>query len=762
MKRINHPCPSAACILFVLLCAILLACTPTARADDTSVLQKYLKKDFTMQDLFDAAGKALDKGADPETVLEAMSAAANDLDALDYLNCAVENVMSGENPDTPELVRITENRRLRVETIADYTYIRKPYFGIYNTPSATDAVKSMLAHVKGNACLEPAYWTESDFPEVFGVKLEKYIPAEPRPGYVCVVIRDKSESAPEQGWKGDPENLTDVLEHLLDDLMDVLGDDQPVLTGNPQLASSFWIIELKYPFRGRYGEEGKIRGYNISFTLTVQNAANHKKTADLQYTEILPDRISSWNNWIAKAKLPGLYSSDAYRAQCEKWAGTVRLQLQQERSSAVSSSRITALNAEKILNALLLSQTEKMSDAWQKAIYVSGARNIRIEDNTLRFSLRGYDPKLKELGNRVKSEDPEKWLLKALNNAQEYNLEISVPMEDGTISRKGLSLLRSAVQKAASSAKSSFSGKDMTSALKEALFPVPYEGQLKDAALLREPTTAFTDWYRRNRVLPGEDVPDAVAAAAFALRKIQNINLQGGPHAVTLTCVGGSLNDLVSGSISAITDTQAYLPASGRTAVSKPDEALLCSLLDSVVSAAKKANAKSIITLDLDHLTEQTLPVEYRQLFADFRWEEAVEKLSDTLSSLPEQAALTMPKNGILSGANRGTTVIFRSGAQVWPTYLIMRDTTTQKIAVSAMLHPKKSVTLHVPQGHYEIAWCSGPYWYGTETLFGSLGQYNKSETVEILSQKYQHTYTLITTQQEGVSVYSANPSDFR
>ena len=78
------------------------------------------------------------------------------------------------------------------------------------------------------------------------------------------------------------------------------------------------------------------------------------------------------------------------------------------------------------------------------------------------------------------------------------------------------------------------------------------------------------------------------------------------------------------------------------------------------------------------------------------------------------------------------------------------------------MLHPKKSVTLHVPQGHYEIAWCSGPYWYGTETLFGSLGQYNKSETVEILSQKYQHTYTLITTQQEGVSVYSANPSDFR
>ncbi len=764
MKQSCRAFPAAACrLLALLLCAMLFPCISFAEGDRASTLEKYLSVGYSMQNLFDAAGKALDRGADPKDVLEDMTVAANELDALDFLNCAVENVMADANPETQMLRKLADSRRLRVEMTGDYTTIGKPFYRIYDTPEVTDAVREMLSSVKGNVCLQPAYWTESDFSSVFGVKPDKFKPAAPRPGYVCIVLKDKSQSAPEQDWKGDPDNLTDVLEHLLDDLMMLLGDDQPVLTGNPQLASSFWFIDLKYPLRGRYGEDGAIKGYNVSLELTVQGAGSRKKIAELKHTEILPNRISEWSNWIAKAKFPRIYSSNAdeFMAACTKWASSVRPQLQQERSSAIANTRISALNTEKILNALLVKQTEKLNDGWQKAIYADGAKNVSLEDGAISFTLRSYNLKLSELGDRT-AENSEKWLQKALENAGNYDLEITLPLEDGLVSQKGMNVLRQAVQKAAAAAKKDFGSKDVTAALKEAFFPVPYEGQLKEASQLKNPTEAFTAWYAHNNVLPGYDVPDQVAAAAFALRTVQNVNLQGGPHAITLNCVGGSLNDIVSDSISAVVDKQAYLPASKRASVSDPGDTLLDVLLENTVSSVKKAKAKAAVSVDLDDLAQQTLPVEYRKLFSDFRWEDQVDALSDTLSSLPEEAAESFPKHGIISGGKKGTSVTFRPTGQVWPTYLLMRNTSTNRIAVTCMIHPKKNVTVRVPKGFYEIVWCSGPYWYGTEKLFGSLGSYSKSEATEILGSNMRHTIDLITAKQDGIPVHSADPDDFR
>ena len=301
----------------------------------------------------------------------------------------------------------------------------------------------------------------------------------------------------------------------------------------------------------------------------------------------------------------------------------------------------------------------------------------------------------------------------------------------------------------------------MTAALKDALFHLPYEGQLKEASQLKNPTEDFKAWYARTGVLPGYDVPVEAAAAAFALRTVQNVNLQGGPHAVTLNCVGSSLSDIVSDSISAVVDKQAYLPASKRASLSDPGEELLTVLLDDTVAAVKKAKTKSSVSVDLDDLAQGALPVEYRSLFSDFRWEEQVDKLSDTLAILPEEAAKTFPKHGIISGGKKGTTVTFRPDGQVWPTYLIMRNTSTNKIAVTGMIYPKKNLTVRVPKGFYEIVWCSGPYWYGTEALFGSLGTYSRSEATEILGSNMRHTITLISTKQDGIPVYPADPSDF-
>ena len=136
--------------------------------------------------------------------------------------------------------------------------------------------------------------------------------------------------------------------------------------------------------------------------------------------------------------------------------------------------------------------------------------------------------------------------------------------------------------------------------------------------------------------------------------------------------------------------------------------------------------------------------------------------MQNTLDQLPDAAAIEKPKNGLLSGANKGTSVIFKIAKDSSDTYVLMRSVETGEPAVSCFVYAGKSTTVHVPQGYYIIAWCSGPYWYGEENLFGPIGSYSKSETVEIKGSRYQHTFTLEASSDGDVSIYNASPEDFR
>ena len=759
-------------LALLLLAALLCPLCPAASADVKAVvrdsLESYLPWNaFTMQDLFDAAGEALENGMDAKQVLEEMAAVAEEREASDWLTCAAGNLAAADSPETQEMKELLSGRKLSVAYEHGSVENEGLRYRIYDTPDASEEVKALFADVSGHACLEPAYWAESDFSTVFGKKLTLFKPAEPRPGHVCIVLRDSSQSAPETPWdQGDREELEETMGRLVQDLGRLLDEDGPVLTGNPQLASEFWIVEIRYVYHGEYGGQDWdrfIKGYDCAVSVTAQNAADHKKIAELSWTEVLPEWISGWNreNWTAQAKIPDVDDSEDFRAKCEAFAGTVRPGIRQQRSAAEASGRITSLNAEKKVNALLVRQTEKLKDAWQNAIYQGGVKNISVEEDTLTFSLRGYDPKVKELGAFASAEDPEAWLKAALANAAEYSLEISLPLQDGQVPQKGVNALRNAVQKAAASARTGFSGRDMTAALKAYLFPVPVSGTLKDSSQILEPSEEFSTWYARHAdVFSG--TPEAVAAAALALLKSQSLNVSNGPHALVFTCVGGKLDDIVAGSRAKIVDAQAYLPASARSANGDPAEILRDTLAQDTVAAAKKAAARATLTVDIDDLAEGVMPAEYRAYFRSFDWESEVGRLKETLSLLPDEAAQPVPQNGRLSGLNSGTKVVFRAGDQTEPTYLIMRDEATGQIAVSAMLHPKMNVTVNVPEGRYEIAWCSGPYWYGTKKLFGALGSYSKSEIAEIKDKRYVHYYTLKTAAGEGLSVYGADQSDFQ
>ena len=428
---------------------------------------------------------------------------------------------------------------------------------------------------------------------------------------------------------------------------------------------------------------------------------------------------------------------------------------------AVSAGSAEGNISSDIVNAWLLQQTSKLKDPWQKAILESGVRDLSVDGNKVTFSMRSYDPKIKSLGAYASASDPTAWLMSALQNASAYDLELSLDLEGGTVSSKSLKTLVTVIRKAAATAKKDFGGKDMTAALKDYLFPVPASGKVKTASDLSSPGTRFAAWYADHGDLLNH-APVEVAVAAFYLQKSQALSVKNGPHALELSCVGASLSDLTDDAVREIQDAQAYLPVSARTAVTDPEAMLKQALLTKVIPAVKKARQKTVLTLDVDNLAAGELPAAYRQYFSSFSWDDTVYSLTSALNRLPDAAAQPLPKAGVLSGQNRGTRVIFKISDDSNPTYIIMRDSLTDRIAVTALAMPKKKTTVHVPQGHYYIAWCSGPYWYGEQELFSSLGSYSKSDQVEILGKRYYHTFTLVTSRDGNIPVTGANPADFR
>ena len=732
----------------VMICGCMVSFTS---AEGTELaLEGYIRGAFTMDSLFAAAESALEDGMEAKQVVQEMIALADSEDALEFLNRAMDNCAAADSEESKKILALLEadEEHRHFETSFDNTYehSRDLKFGIHDIPEASNELKAAFSTKNAHQSFEPIIWTEKDFNTVFGKSISQFKPANPRPAYACIVIKNDTQGEPDKSWfESDPDEAMEAMSEIIENLRRDLDDDMPALTGNPQLASSFWIIQLKYPFYARYGTEGEVKGYNCSLTVTVQDAVSHQKIGEISAKEQLEDTIYSWSNWIAKADIPYLANRSNYESQL---MGKVRAAIQRERAALQANRPLTMLNAENVVNAMLLQQTDKLNDAWQKAIYESGAKNIEIDGNTLTFALRSYDAKQKELGKYSAAEDKDKWLLAMLKNASAYDLEISVELENGNIPQKSVNKIKTAVQQAAPKARQFFSGQDFLAALKDYLFPVMERA--KSAEDLMNPAESFAQFYSGLGNLL-DYAPVSVGAAVFQLQKNLALNVKDGPHAMELSCSSISLAELLSSSARAVLDTQAYLPAEAR---STGDVAGL------VAKQIQKSGSKNGIVLDVDGLIVDGRPRGYEEYFESFRWGDTIESLENTLDKLPDIAALPQPKAGLMRGNNRGTTVNFKLSKDSSPTYIIMRDDYDQ-IVMACFALAGKTTTVHVQQGRYRIAWCSGPYWYGEEILFGELGAYSKSETVDIKGTNYSHTFTLESSADGDVNIYGATPADF-
>ena len=264
---------------------------------------------YSLYGLFEAGETALEEGLDPENVVKEMRAIAKENGVLDYFETACANIASEDGESRQKLLDFPD-RDYRSIYIYDTEGLEDPEnlgFSVYETLYVSDEMKEALSNPKAEYCVEPFFWTESDFKDFYGTDFSKFKPSSPRPGYICVVVKKGAKAAYGLNW--------DAGDSLSYDFMNLLGElvnrfHVGILTGNPQLASSFWVFDVSFPFYAYYGEHKEVKGYNCKVSLTVLNASDHNKAAEFTYTNVLEDTIYDWDDGVAQADLPSVYDMD--------------------------------------------------------------------------------------------------------------------------------------------------------------------------------------------------------------------------------------------------------------------------------------------------------------------------------------------------------------------------------------------------------------------------------------------------------------------
>ena len=756
-------------IISVLLAlALMLPCVGTALGEEA--LQEKHLTDYdvyeTVWGLISCAQYALEDGMDGKQVLTEMYALADAAGFLDKLQVTCGNIAAEGGKTYEALVDYLglENENQPLE-VWDTPAAEVGDWSVYDCPEVSDEFRALIKDSKAQYCFRPAYWPEDDFKKVLGTSYSQFKPTRSKAGFACVVIKKGAENRPDEKWTPDLDDNWDfmmVMNALVDAIVSNMGDDAPVFTGNPHLASSFWVFDVSYPFYNWYGSNGQkeVKGYDLNLSLKVVDAEGKKTLAEVKYTDRLESSISYWDDGKAWPEFPDVYEIKGLQTQADKLSKAIR----KERAAAESNQSVTYLNVEKVLASLLTEQADKVTDAWQKAVWESGARDVKLDGDTIVFTLRSYNPRVSELGKYKKADDKDAWFRQMLENMTSYDLELSLPLENGKPTSKGLSALKKAVKAAGEKAKAAFEDNDdIAAAFIEWLFPSPVSGKITDPEELLEPDDQFKDWADSNLGGVTYAAAPSVLSPLFYSQKKQALEWKNGPTALTITVTGEEPGELLYKGMKAAMDTLAFLPVEERD-LDRPGYTLLKCMAQEAVAAHKSAKTKLTFPLNLDRLAMGEYPEEYVDYISAIDMEYQQSLLGRQAKQLPDVAAQEMPKNGKMSGGKGNCEVVFKLNKDSSPTYVQFVRDDTEELAATLFIHPGKQVSVKVAKGTYRVIYCSGPYWYGedVEYKFGDSGSYQMSDPVQVKGQNYTLTITLVTTNDGDLGVRNVDPSVFK
>lgn len=752
------------CFLLVLILAAPLwpaALTEEETAEDTpeQAAETEAPPAETVDSWLATAEEALQQGTEGKQVLNQMLLRAETQNMQAQLAALCENIAAYENESYTALSQaiFREGGPLPVDVKTPQAQADE-HWTVYDAVPVSDALREALSDPEAEFCFLPCLWSESQFAAAFGADYTVFVPSRPRAGYVCLLLADGAQSYPDTPWSEDRDgSFSRAVLDTVKNLADAMEENAPVLTGNPNLASSFWLIDITYPFYSWYGAK-EAAGYDCRVSVRAMDAAGKSVIAECAAVGRLGETIYDWDeNGVARAETPALSDGQGY----EEFVRALCREMIRQRGEP---PRLSAAKAERMIDSLMRRLAIDAADPWQEAILQSGVREVEVgEDQVISCLLRGFDPAASGLGQYRRAEDRRAWLQSALDNAAEYQTRVSLDVKDGEITLRSETSLMNKTRQMAENARTAFSGADMAAAILDEMFPAPVSEEEASVDGLLNPDPDFL-----LRVYAREDAadwnaPDAALAALFYAQRSRRLIVTGGPHALQADCLGASPRELLAQAEREALDELAALPSAEREEDAL-DALLLQKLAEQALIARKKADYAYSVQVDIDRLLTGETMEGYAAYLADFDYAAALDALLDDVRLLPEQAAQEMPSNGRISGGDSGESVILRVPSGCNPTYVQLRDEGTGEVSAASFIHPGKQSIVRVPAGEYRVYFCSGPYWYGTEELFAScMSRYMVSDPLRVKGSGYENILILDPDQdaEDGLVLIDTNVSEF-
>jgi hypothetical protein len=421
----------------------------------------------------------------------------------------------------------------------------------------------------------------------------------------------------------------------------------------------------------------------------------------------------------------------------------------------------TASVMERMIVDVLTHCAQGVKDEWQLAIYHAGVKDVQADptaEGVYTFLLRSFDPGLKELG-KYQDDNRTGYLPRLLDNTKDYNLAVSLTLNDGTFTNKSVKALQSTVKKAAAGSMKAFKDKGVLKAFTDELVFNNFPGGIKKVDDLYAVTTEYVGWLiNHNSTLSSLNALQWVPF--FYGQTKQTLDVTGGPFALKLKCTAVDMAVLLENARADALKALMFMNYDRRWDDNHVETEFRWALADNVITMKKKGREAVTITLNVDG--SPVYDSAYLNMLNTYAYDDVLDNLKSDTENLPDEAALAFPKAGWMSGCTRGTQVRIKAPKDSAAYYVQLRNYNTDDIAVAGFVRPGSTCTLRLPKGDYYFVMASGSVWYGEEKLFGANTDFTKTGLFEVMSSSYYHTVTLKVVQNGNMPIYGADEDDLR
>jgi hypothetical protein len=420
---------------------------------------------------------------------------------------------------------------------------------------------------------------------------------------------------------------------------------------------------------------------------------------------------------------------------------------------------------EQFLQEAMAAQAQSASNGWQKYIYSRGVSSITMplenfditkgKPLAVSFMLTSGNPHIKEQPKYTG--DAQAYLngiiqsMSAPDTKAKLNLNIT-NVSGGyavTFAPKAEASLQKAVSTAAVASQKAFADKKVLAALMDFYLPSPMAAPKKAPATL--PASMYQQAYIRylDRISTDEDTRLLLPAFLYAIKDCK-LDTSGGPEALVLTF---SVPDLYGLLESAGSDVQYDMRYDGRAkAYTQEDlKLIIAARVEQKAIAHRHGKDKGTAEYFTFNLFDPKLELDAFALTSAYQeidalqsmLEDAVSNTEYSILELPDYPAVKNPKSGLVSGRNSGTKCYFNMPKDGLNYCICVYSSWNDEMILAAYSNNGSRVSVRIPQGNVYFVIGEGETWYGPKYLFGETGSYMKTENIDILSNRYYHTFTV-------------------